>query len=365
MELIAVILVLLAVLFGEIRLYQKNGLSGLSYRCLFSENEVTEGESVQFTEELVNDKSLPVPWLKAELTVPRWLNYPDSHSAVTGDFRFVTGFFSLRSHAKVSRFWQVFCEKRGIYSVSHVVLVTSDLLGIVRLSLAAEDTGKTVTVLPRRFTAAGLLLPKLFQQRMGENPVRFSWQMDPYLSAGIREYTERDPMNRMHWKASAHAGKLLVRQEERTAQQSVTVLLSLETNASDSGVFTRDNELMEHTIRVCAQCLWEFCRSGWLVRLCIGEIGEDGIPFETRRGGGAVMYHHMLELLAALPLKKIVPAAQLVWRKQLDAESVLLVAPCTDNMISTWKSKVNGSVIVTGRARDFGMCADLEICECI
>ena len=34
MELIAVILLVLLVLFGEIGLYRRNGLKGLSYRCL-------------------------------------------------------------------------------------------------------------------------------------------------------------------------------------------------------------------------------------------------------------------------------------------------------------------------------------------
>lgn len=46
MELIAVILLVLLVLFGEIGLYRRNGLKGLSYRCRFSETECTEGDSL-------------------------------------------------------------------------------------------------------------------------------------------------------------------------------------------------------------------------------------------------------------------------------------------------------------------------------
>lgn len=68
MELIAVILLVLLVLFGEIGLYRRNGLKGLSYRCRFSETECTEGDSLQFVETVSNEKGMPVPWLKAELT---------------------------------------------------------------------------------------------------------------------------------------------------------------------------------------------------------------------------------------------------------------------------------------------------------
>lgn len=361
MELIAVIVVILAVLFGEIRLYQKNGLTGLSYRCCFSRRQITEGETVRFTETLTNDKSFPVPWLKAELTVSRWLDFPDSHSAVTGNSRFVTGFFSVRSRAKVNRVWQVRCEKRGVYQVEHAVLVTSDLLGILRLSLAASDMGKTITVLPRRFSDAGVLLPRLLQQHSGEQSARYSMWTDPYLSAGLREYVVGDPLNRMHWKASAHAGTLLVRQEERTMQQTITVLLSLETNRSDSGMVTRDSDLMEHTIRVCAQCLWELCQGDWLVRLCIGENDGEGVPFETAYGSGEKQYCHMLEQLAILPLKEITPMSQLLRRTHRLGEPALLITPCTEQSTADWKVKTSGRVIVTGYGRDFGCCADLDV----
>ena len=118
MELIAVILLVLLVLFGEIGLYRRNGLKGLSYRCRFSETECTEGDSLQFVETVSNEKGMPVPWLKAELTTSCWLDFPETNSSQTGENRFVTSFFSVRGHAKVSRVWNITCEKRGAYELS-------------------------------------------------------------------------------------------------------------------------------------------------------------------------------------------------------------------------------------------------------
>lgn len=363
MELIAVILLVLAVLFGEIALYRRHGLQGLSYKCYFSAAEIVEGEKLQFTEIVENDKVLPVPWLKAELTVPRWLDFPETHCVITDQERFVTGFFSVRSHAKVSRVWNVSCEKRGVYQVEHVVLVTSDLLGVVRLSLPASETGGTVTVLPRRFHEAGLLLPRIFRQQLESHLVRHSLLTDPCLSAGVREYVIGDPLNRMHWKASAHAGKLLMRQEERAAQQTVTVLLALETNAADSGRMTQDEVLLEHTIRVCAQCLWEFCQNGWMIRLCIGERNAEKQCYETGYGSGAGRYRKMLELLAALHLKQILPMSQLLRRacSVRKQELLLLITPYTDMQVAQWKEKNFGFVLVTGHAHDEANCADMVV----
>ncbi len=356
MELIAIIVLLVLLLFGEIGLYQRKGLKGLSYRCGFSRSELTEGETLEWTETVVNAKALPVPWLKAESTVPKWLYVPEQHSTVTGKDRFITSFFSVRGNAGVSRVWKLRCEKRGVYQVERVVLVTSDLLGAVSLSLPASDTGGTITVLPRRYTQAGLLLPGLFRQ-FGDFSVRHSLQVDPCLSVRIRSYVPGDPIHRMHWKASAHTGTLLMRQEQYTAQQTICVLLSLETNAADSGNVTQDLVLLEHTIRVCAQCLWELCQNGWLVQLFVGERSPLRMPYASRLGGGAVSYHRMLSLLACLPLERIMPLQQLLPYGTVGSPS-LLITPNTDEKTARWKRETKSMVVVTGHAHDFGNCAD-------
>lgn len=94
-----------------------------------------------------------------------------------------------------------------------------------------------------------------------------------------------------------------MRREEHTAQQTVTVLLALESHSPDSGIMTQDEALLEHTIRVCAQCLWEFFRNGWQVRLCIGERRKDGLPIMSPYGGGSGMYHQLMQQLALLRLQ--------------------------------------------------------------
>ncbi len=360
MELIAGAILLILLIFGEIRLYQKHGLHGVSYYCDFSDTEVTEGDTLTFSETLENAKALPIPWLKAELTLPKWLDFPESHSTVTGQTRFVTGFFSARGHAKVRRVWQVTCEKRGIYQVEHVVLVTADLLGAVRLSLPAKDTGRTLTVLPRRFSQTGLILPRI--TRFGEHPVQQHSQTDPCLSAGIRPYFPGDPRNRIHWKASAHTGSLLVRQEEPVAQQTITVLLNLQTRPTDSGTMTQDSDLQEHSIRVCAQCLWELCQNGWLVRLVCNARNSQSRLLETPYGGGKRMYHQTLVFLAKLSLLDPLSINQLLQQgRHRPMETQLLITPYTDQQVAAWKQQTDSFCLVTGHAHDAMHCADTVV----
>ncbi|MCD8220401.1 MAG: DUF58 domain-containing protein [Ruminococcus sp.] len=365
MELIAVVLLLAILYFGEIAVYHRNGLERLSYRCGFSQDHVTEGETITLTETIENAKALPIPWIKTELTIPKWLDFPESHCTVTDQTRFVTSFFSIRGYAKIKRAWQVQCSKRGIYRVEHVVLVTSDLLGAVRLSLMPSDLGETITVLPQRFTAAGRLLPRLFQNRFGEDTVRQSLRTDPCLPAGIRAYCQGDSLNRIHWKASVHRGQLFVRQEEPIAQRSTTVLLALETNPIDSGNVTQDAKLLEHTIRVCAQCLWELLQDGWLVRLCVNEANSQNTPRQTPYGSGSGMYAKLMECLAVLSLQTILPVSQLlqIGTGSTQQEALILITPYTDPQIKQWKRQTNGIVLVTGHAHDHGACADTVVAQ--
>ena len=197
----------------------------------------------------------------------------------------------------------------------------------------------------------------------GEQAVRYSLLTDPCLSAGVREYVTGDPIHRMHWKASAHAGTLLMRQEERTARQTATVLLALESHRPDAGQMTPDSELLEHTIRVCVQCLWEFCSNGWQVRLCVGERNAKGNPIATPYGAGNTMYHRLLQQLAELQLQDVLSMPRLLSlsASRMTQETVLLITPYTDRRVARWKQQSGGLVLVTGHAHDSGNCADAVV----
>ena len=134
MEFIILVLLAAAVFWLEGWLYRHFGARGLQYRCYLSASEVFEGDEIELVEELTNAKLLPMPWLKAEITASRFLEFAGTQSVVTDQTRFVSSFFSLRGYQKVVRRWKVKCLKFGTYSVERIVLVSSDLLGLESIS---------------------------------------------------------------------------------------------------------------------------------------------------------------------------------------------------------------------------------------
>ncbi len=251
-------LVLLALVGGvyilQSHVYSHHGLDGVAYRCYFDKEEVTEGDTVHLVEEIENRKFLPLPWLKSEFSVSKYLSFAGTHSVVTDKTRFVSSFFCLKSYSKIRREWKVVCTHRGEFTVERVLLVTADLLGTERVSASAKELGGMLTVLPKCCETAGELLP-LCCRAMGEQPVKRSLLTDPFSVAGSRPYTGREPLRRMDWKTSARVGSLMVRTEEPAQQRQLVIAFTAQTGECGRRFVT--DEAAEHTIRVCAQLFRE------------------------------------------------------------------------------------------------------------
>ena len=64
---------------------------------------------------------------------------------------------------------------------------------------------------------------------------------------GIREYTPRDTLRDVNWKATARSGELKVNQKGCTAQRSVRLVVNLE-----DGAILRQEDLLEASIEMAA-----------------------------------------------------------------------------------------------------------------
>ena len=294
MELMAVLILLCAVMVLQNLLYRRQAFAGLSYKCYFSTNEAAEGDEITLVEEIINNKFLPLPWLKAEITTSRFLEFAGSQSLVTEDTRFVPSFFMMRSYQKVTRTWKVKCVKRGVYGLNRIVLVATDLLGNVNASQVV-DFDQTLTVLPRPVDLTADFPTHL--RMSGDHIVKRHLIADPFMIAGVREYTDRDSMNRIHWPASARTGQLMVHNNEYTADQSIAVILNMQSRAYE-GTATLDRDKIEDAVHVCAGYLDDTLRSGIPVSLYTNgcAAGSEGVVISPEYWGR----EHVLELLRTL-----------------------------------------------------------------
>ncbi len=293
MELMAVLILLCAVMILQNLLYRKQAFTGLSYKCWFSTNEAAEGDEITLVEEIINNKFLPLPWLKAEITTSRFLEFAGSQSLVTEDTRFVPSFFMMRSYQKVTRTWKVKCLKRGVYGLNRIVLVATDLLGNVNASQVV-DFDQTLTVLPRPVDMTADFSSHL--RMTGDHIVKRHLIADPFMIAGVREYTDRDSMNRIHWPASARTGQLMVHNNEYTADQSIAVLLNVQSRAYE-GSATLDRDKIEDAVHVCAGYLDDTLRSGIPVSLYTNGCTAGSSTIVSPEFWGR---EHVLELLRTL-----------------------------------------------------------------
>ncbi|MHB8070644.1 MAG: DUF58 domain-containing protein [Candidatus Cryosericum sp.] len=114
-------------------------------------------------------------------------------------------------------------NRRGVYDLGDCLLTVTDPLRLFRLSRRLPPDEKLTvfpTVLPLEKLRVSLTSP-LDGQR-----VKFAPNYDVSQLAGVRPY-ESDPMNRIHWKMSAHRGELMVKEFSPSASKTIIVLLNL------------------------------------------------------------------------------------------------------------------------------------------
>lgn len=300
MEFIAVGVAILAIFALQNYLYQKYAFRDLDYRCYLSTDQACEGDEIELIEEVRNKKWLPLPWFKSEITTSRWLDFAGAQSVVSDQTRFVPSFFMLRSRQKVVRRWKVTCLKRGEFSIDQVVLVTTDLLGFSALSKAGE-AGARITVLPKPIGEDELAVSPRYIT--GDIMVRRQLVADPFYISGVREYTGREPMNLIHWNATAREQELMVFQNDYTSRQSVTVLLNMQSLEFEQHEVTR-RETVENAIRLCAGLFDSTLDAGMPLRfMCNGTVTKGSRQsIETAEYWGREHVEGLLQILAKLQL---------------------------------------------------------------
>ncbi len=225
MELIAILIIVGIVVFVELFLYRKMVLKGIEYTVDFNVSEAFEGETIEIIEEVSNNKWLPVPWLKTELSTSRWLEFTGSAAARGSDARFVPSVFALKPYQKCTRTRKAVALKRGEFTLESTSLIGGDLLGLASVSKSVK-TNRSIRILPSPYEVGEGELSS--EELSGEIITRRFICDDPFLKSGSREYTGREPMNRIHWSSTAREGQLMVFNNDFTTENRVLILMNMQ-----------------------------------------------------------------------------------------------------------------------------------------
>lgn len=354
----------LVVFFAVSRIYGFFTFSNVEYSVSLSTSEVFEDEDLFLYEEIVNNKTLPLPCVRVDTELPEGLSFrlhrrdePDTGTNTTAAKRkkrgpvtsrpvhaqnpdndtvafgsgeylrsYVQSIFVLHSYRKITRRWRIACQKRGTYSISGTMLISTDPLGITTMSKRVEaPAGRrgSVTVLPKPIDISSIFTASY--NPTGDRTAPHGLLSDPLRIAGSREYTPLDPMNKINWLSTAVHGKLMVNVEEFAEQNRFGLILNMQSRGREQDPRTpSDPQSVELCVSVCASIFDMMSYGSVPVRMYINAppadagLGEestviiDGHPvIRTRAFTGRGDMIEALRLLAVLPMKISCPAEKM------------------------------------------------------
>lgn len=153
--------------------------------------------------------------------------------------------------------------RRGIFPVGPLSVEVSDAFGLAT-SRAVVGEPEQLTVTPEVVPLAdtGLSIPagdgesRLVQRRAtGDDD-----------DAMTREYRDGDAMRRVHWRASARFGDLMVRQEEQRSFPEARIVIDT-TRAGYRDVENGESDAFEWVVRMLASVAVHLRRTGFLVTI--------------------------------------------------------------------------------------------------
>ena len=192
-------------------------------------HEVTVGQSVGVGMKITNRSGYWIPWMLIDEKISkRYTKLPP----VALQLLVSTVQLLAFSQKKTTLYrYALETQRRGYYQLGPTLLETGDLLGLHR-SFRIANQPDYITVLPKLIVLEGFEVSS--RRPMGDLKVEDRVLEDPTLLSGLREYRSGDPMNRVHWKATARTGTLHTRVFQPTCVQGAMLLLDMHESTNES-----------------------------------------------------------------------------------------------------------------------------------
>ncbi|MBQ7839196.1 MAG: DUF58 domain-containing protein [Lachnospiraceae bacterium] len=247
-------------------LYRRYWDKDLFVSLEFSEESAVEGDMCALLERVENEKFLPLPALKVKFQVSRQLQFEnmDKGSSITDQY-YRNDVLSIKPYMRHVRTLPFLCKKRGYYEINGLDLVAGNLFLSNEMPKSMESDAR-LYVYPKPYDGQEFL--QALQRMTGEVLCRRHLQEDPFEYRGIREYSYRDSMRDINWKATARTDELKVNQKSYTALQAVRLFINLE-----DGALMRQVELLEISIQMAVGAAQQFLGQG--IRTALYTNGPD------------------------------------------------------------------------------------------
>lgn len=278
-------------------LYKKYWDRGLYAQVSFSRNQAVKDEEIKLIEVITNNKLLPLSMVRMKFQMDRSIVFlQEEKTSSVSDKSYKNEVFSLLFYQKITRTIPIKCQKRGIYSINSLDLVSTNLFmnaNYVRtLPMYTE-----VIVYPRLCDMNWLDIP--FSKIMGECMAKRYLYEDPFEFRGIREYQPYDAMSSVNWKASAKTGELCVNVHASTVTKEVRLMLNLDTETD-----WEEEVVKEECISIIAGLCVKLIDAGVNVSIVTNAKDAQGNGFKIEGGVSKSHIDMIMNYMARIDLKQ-------------------------------------------------------------
>lgn len=216
-------IILLALTFGLVRLWQRHALSRVRYGRWFAKAHTFPGEMVELTVECENQKPLPLWPLRIDDQIPNALQITRRRAFARVGRDQVNFNTAIGAYQTVTRQYQVTATRRGFFRLGPARLGAGDPFGL-KEQFREEEPSPGLVVYPQIQPLEAFGLDS--RRPLGDLATPQSLLTDPFRVAGTRGYVAGDPLNRIHWGATARTGELQVRIAEPTQGLALAICLN-------------------------------------------------------------------------------------------------------------------------------------------
>jgi uncharacterized protein (DUF58 family) len=186
--------------------------------CDVTTAEIDDRIDVSVT--ITNAGKLPVPWVLLEDMLPRdALLQRAPRLKVKGrrvQLRMIAG------SGETTLNYELTCLMRGYYQIGPLLMESGDLFGLHR-RFRVEAEPHYLIVYPKVVPLLGYDLAS--RRPIGDIRLTHRLYEDPTRIAGVRPYESGDPLNRVHWRATARTGELHSKIYEPSSLAGATIVL--------------------------------------------------------------------------------------------------------------------------------------------
>ncbi|MCQ4922517.1 DUF58 domain-containing protein [Tissierella carlieri] len=263
------------------------GFRNLTYKMEVGKNTFEIGEEIEIVSIIENKKPLTISFLSVEEKFPKGFNL---------DGNIYTLF--IMPYQRVKRTYKISGEKRGLYRIKDVNLELGDFVGFNK-SYEDIEIKRELIIFPKKIDLNESISP--IGSLNGDISVKRWIIDDPLMTIGIREYTGNEPQKLIHWPSSAKYNNLMVKNFDFTTDNSVLIVLNIESAKPYwRGI---DDDRIEKAISITRAVMEEFEKLripyGLASNAC--NAGSNYIKGHFYHPGlGANHLYHFLEILGSM-----------------------------------------------------------------